>query len=359
MKQRIIGFDLARAYAILGMFIVNFNTVFGSLMDESLLGRFLTLFNGNSSTLFVMLAGMGVALMSNRPTYTTAEQAAIRSTVLRRSWFLFFFGLLFFVWWPADILHFYGGYMHVAALLLFAHKRYYLILACIAIAIFHLLFLVLDYTAGWNLQTFLYSDFWTPAGFIRNTFFNGWNPIFPWLAFFLLGMWLGRLDWKKPNVKGNVFVAALICFIVVESLQIMAERKIFPEDVCSYITADYLPPFLPFMLGTASFGCMAIVIFLALEERFEHAKFLHWLAATGRMTLTHYVGHLTIGIVTLALLTGKTLSYEMVLKHTPLAPIFVLGYSVLFFAGAVLFSLLWSRKSTQGPLEWLMRKIAG
>ncbi len=30
MKTRIIGFDLARAYAIFGMFIVNFNTVFGS-----------------------------------------------------------------------------------------------------------------------------------------------------------------------------------------------------------------------------------------------------------------------------------------------------------------------------------------
>ncbi len=30
MKNRIIGFNLARAYAIFGMFIVNFNTVFGN-----------------------------------------------------------------------------------------------------------------------------------------------------------------------------------------------------------------------------------------------------------------------------------------------------------------------------------------
>ncbi len=37
-KNRIIGFDLARAYAILGMFIVNFNTVFGSHTNEDGMG---------------------------------------------------------------------------------------------------------------------------------------------------------------------------------------------------------------------------------------------------------------------------------------------------------------------------------
>ena len=58
MKQRIIGFDLARAYAIFGMFIVNFNMVFGSYNDQSIIGKFMSLFSGNSSTVFVILAGM-------------------------------------------------------------------------------------------------------------------------------------------------------------------------------------------------------------------------------------------------------------------------------------------------------------
>nr|EKX6474488.1 hypothetical protein [Elizabethkingia anophelis] len=56
MKKRIIGFDLARAYAIFGMFIVNFNIVFGK-DDNSFMGNFLKLFSGHSSTVFVMLAG--------------------------------------------------------------------------------------------------------------------------------------------------------------------------------------------------------------------------------------------------------------------------------------------------------------
>ena len=81
MKTRIIGFDLARAYAIFGMFIVNFNTVFGSHTNHNGLSGFLNLFNGNSSTLFVMLAGMGVALMTNRNDYTLEERKNIKSRI--------------------------------------------------------------------------------------------------------------------------------------------------------------------------------------------------------------------------------------------------------------------------------------
>lgn len=50
MKQRIIGFDLARAYAIFGMFIVNFNFSFGSVMNPTdAVGPFLNIFTGNST----------------------------------------------------------------------------------------------------------------------------------------------------------------------------------------------------------------------------------------------------------------------------------------------------------------------
>ena len=120
MKQRIIGFDLARAYAIFGMFIVNFNFSFGSLdAPTGPMGHFLNTFTGNSTAIFILCAGMGVSLMTNRPAYSREEQAALKSKVLKRSWFLFALGLLLYPWWSGDILHFYGGYMHMAAFLLF------------------------------------------------------------------------------------------------------------------------------------------------------------------------------------------------------------------------------------------------
>jgi uncharacterized membrane protein YeiB len=111
MQHRIIGFDLARAYAIFGMFIVNFNFCFGSFQDNSALGQFLNLFVGNSTAIFIILAGMGLSLMANRAKYDSEEKSKLKSIVLKRSWFLFTLGLLLYSWWPGDILHFYGGYM--------------------------------------------------------------------------------------------------------------------------------------------------------------------------------------------------------------------------------------------------------
>ncbi|MBC7921461.1 MAG: DUF418 domain-containing protein [Ferruginibacter sp.] len=355
MTNRIIGFDLARAYAIFGMFIVNFNTVFGSHQATSGLGGFLNLFNGNSSTAFVILAGMGVSLMTNRPDYSLLEKSQLRRKVIRRSWFLFALGLLLYQWWPADILHFYGGYMHVAAWLLFAPKRLYLLVAGGAIVGFHGLLPVIPYEAGWNFNTLEYADFWTVTGFLRNTFYNGWNPLFPWLAFFLLGMWLGRLDWQQRRVRRWVFGTGAVVLALIEGIQGLVTHHPLGPEVTFYLTADYLPPFLPFMLGTASFALVLLVICLRIGNRFADHPLLRALSATGQMTLTHYLLHLTLGIVLFGGLTGRAYT-GAVTEQPPESPAAILLFAVAFYALSVLLSTVWSRKFRHGPLEMLMRK---
>jgi uncharacterized protein len=358
MNQRIVGFDLARAYAILGMFIVNFNTVFGSHKLTTGLGGFLNLFNGNSSTTFVILAGMGVSLMTNRPYYDLAEQKALRRTVTRRSWFLFVLGLLLYTWWPADILHFYGGYMHVAALFLFAPKRTYLVVAATSIEIFHVLWEIIPFDDGWNFTTLTYTDFWTVSGFLRNTVYNGWNPIFPWLAFFMLGMWLGRLDWKQQPTRLWVLGVGIVVFGLVEALQFAATNGAFNPGLTFYITADYLPPFLPFMLSTASFALILIVLCFAIGNRFASHRLIQMLTATGQMPLTHYVVHLTLGMLLFGWFTGH--SYEGVVnQQTPESPLVVLLFALFFYGFSIGFSILWKQRFRNGPLELLMRRVAG
>lgn len=195
MRQRIIGFDLARAYAIFGMFIVNFNFCFGSFQDKTLLGQSLNLFTGNSTAIFVICAGMGVSLMTGSLNeYSLEKKKKFTSIILKRSWFLFVVGLLLYNWWPGDILHFYGGYMHIAASLLFVPRKYLLWGAISAIIVFHVLLFIIPIETSWNFTTYKYEDFWTLNGFLRNTLYNGWNSIFPWIAYFLLGMWLGRIN---------------------------------------------------------------------------------------------------------------------------------------------------------------------
>lgn len=358
MKNRIIGFDLARAYAIFGMFIVNFNTVFGSHTDHSGLSGFLNLFNGNSSTLFIMLAGMGVSLMSNRTDYTLEERKRIKSIIMKRSWFLFVLGVVFYLWWPADVLHFYGGYMHIALLLIFLPKKNFLYAAFGAILIFHILLSIIPYDTGWNSETLMYNDFWTIQGFLRNTFYNGWNSIFPWIAYFFLGMYLGRMDWKDNKTPKKVLLIGIAVYTVIFIIEYFATSITTDKDLLFYLTADYLPPFLPFMLGTASFGLLLISIFIFIGNKFGNTKLAVILSATGQMTLTHYIAHLTLGFFLLSLLAGKTLRYEM-LNEAPTNPLIILTFAIVFFLFSCTFSYLWTKKYKNGPLEMVMRKFSG
>jgi uncharacterized membrane protein YeiB len=322
---RIAGFDLARAYAIFGMFIVNFNTVFGSHLNHKGLSGFLNLFNGNSSMLFVMLAGMGLSLMSGKPTYKTEEKKSLRWKITRRSLFLFCFGLLFFLLWPADILHFYEGYMHIAALLLFARRIYLLTSAAAAILIFHVLLFIVPYETGWNFVNFQYADFWTLKGFLRNTFYNGWNAIFPWVAYFLIGMYLGRLDWDIRKTRKRMLYTGLVLFSITGLVQAAAPHFIKDELLLLYLTADYLPPFLPFMLGTASFGMILISLLIPIGKRASGTKLVAILVKTGRMTFTHYISHLFFGLILLSLLTGKNPGLETIGKD-PEDPWLILAF---------------------------------
>lgn len=357
-QKRIIGFDLARAYAIFGMYIVNFNIVFGNYYDTTLMGKLLSLFSGNSSTLFVMLAGMGVSLMTNRPVYTVEEKSRLRSTINKRAWFLFAAGLLLFLWWPADILHFYGGYMHIAALLLFLNKKYYLYAAALAVIIFHALFFMLPYETGWNFETLEYKDFWTIKGFIRNSFYNGWNSIFPWLAYFTGGMYLGRLDWSLPKTQLKWFIAGLIMYAAVFILQTVTATLPMSDDLKLYINADYLPPFLPFMLSTIGFGFMLIALFMYISKFLASREWAKNLAQTGQMTLTHYILHLTIGMIVFALITGKGYALRMN-ENAPVQPWIIFIFAAAYFVVSYYFSKIWLKKFRHGPFEMLMRKISG
>lgn len=359
MPQRIIGFDLARAYAIFGMFIVNFNFSFGAVMNPTdRIGHFLNIFTGNSTAIFIICAGMGVSLMTNREVYSTAEKALLKSKILKRSWFLFAIGLLLYNWWSGDILHFYGGYMHVAAFLLFVPKRFYLWGAFFAILIFHLLLFVTPIETSWDFTNYQYQDFWTPIGFLRNTFYNGWNALFPWLSYFLVGMWLGRLDWKNKTTRKSIFWIGFFVFSFIQGMRYLVKLGYFNDRWSEYIMAEYFPAYLPFVLVTMGFACMVISICMYIGEHFANSPLIVALTKTGQMTLSHYVIHLTVGMLILAMLTNK--QYTGLLEdEAPTSSIYILGYSILFYGLSILLSILWTKRFKHGPLETLMRKFSG
>lgn len=358
MNQRVVGFDIARAYAIFGMYIVNFNFCFGSVFQtREPVGRFLNLFVGNSTAIFIILAGMGVAFMSNRIEYSSIEKKKLKTVILKRSWFLFALGLALFSWWPGDILHFYGGYMHLAAFLLFVPKKYYILTAIAAILIFHALLFIIPIETSWDFTLYKYSDFWTINGFLRNTLYNGWNAIFPWFAYFALGMWLGRIDWKVKKIRRSLFLIGLTCFIIFQGLRLLAKESYFSQDFSEYLLSEYFPAYLPFMIITASFAIMIICVCMYIGEKFSGNLIIKTLAKTGQMTLSLYVFHLTLGMLILSKITGKEYS-GFVPDQEPTAPIYILLFATVFFSISVALCVVWKKFFQNGPIETLMRKVS-
>jgi uncharacterized membrane protein YeiB len=242
--------------------------------------------------------------------------------------------------------------MHLTAgTLLFATSKRLGWAAAGAVGVFYLLLPIVPFETGWDFGTLRYTDFWTPAGFLRNTFYNGWNPVFPWLAFFLVGMILGRSDWTDHRFRLRLLGMAAGVWLLVQVAHAAAERHWLSEDAAFFVTADYLPPFLPFQLGTGSSALMVVVLCTYVAERAVGTRWLAWLCTLGQHTLTHYVAHTTLGMVALAAVRDA-------LGGQPVPPWGIAAFSALYFLMAMAFSAAWTARYRYGPLEGLLRRIS-
>jgi uncharacterized membrane protein len=188
--SRIDGYDLARMAAMFGMTLVNLKSIFADqAVDPAWLYCMIEHIDGRAAATFVVLSGVGISLLSRheRGAGTGLNDSSGRMILLKRALFLFVSGICLIRLWPADILHFFGLYLMLATFMLKMPERRLLVVAGFFIIAFQLLTLFFDYEKGWNGINADYIDLWSVNGFIRNTFFNGFYPIFPWSAFLLLG----------------------------------------------------------------------------------------------------------------------------------------------------------------------------
>ena len=265
-----------------------------------------TRLDGRASATFVTLAGVGISLMSPaRATGDPGELAAVRRVLFRRAAFLFVIGLLYWSLWPADILHYYGVYLAVGALLLDTPDRRLLALASALVLGFALLLLLgPDYSAGWDWGRLIYRAFWTPRGFLRNLLYNGFHPVIPWLAFLLLGMWLGRRDLRRPTTWRSLLVAGVASTTVAETVAWLLVARATPrlgaEDALAVFGTTPMPPMPLYMVAASGTAVVVIILSVLVADRFAGAPWLAPLVATGQLALTLYVGHVVVGLAPLA-----------------------------------------------------------
>jgi uncharacterized protein len=357
MKNRIIGYDLARALALLGMIVVNFKIVMGAANNgPPWLVDLTGLLEGRAAATFVLLAGIGISLLSAKARKSNAPEAIvpIRNTLFKRAFFLFVVGLLYTPVWPADILHFYGVYIAVAALLLTSSIRKLSILSFLLMVGFVVLFFAFNYEQEWNWTTLEYAGFWTPLGMIRNLFFNGFHPTIPWLSFLLVGMIVGRFDMNNLVVRRRVFWAGLITALSAEVTSRLLIHGFSAgvsiadqEAIVAIFGTKPMPPMPLYILAGAGAASAIVAVFVEIGVRYGSQRWIRPWVATGQLALTLYVAHVVIGMGILEAI-GR-------LENQTLP--FCLLASGVFFAVSVVFSYSWRCRFKRGPIEMLMRYL--
>jgi len=358
MKDRIVGYDFARAFAIFGMVFVNFKLAMDSTIGSETLRFMVSLLEGRASALFVVLAGVGVSLLTNtaRLQMDASVIAQKRKVLIKRGGLLIFIGLLYTPIWPADILHFYGFYFLIATGFIKVSDRILWVASAIFGLAFVFLFLVFEYETGWDFSTLNYLDFWTLEGMFRHIFFNGFHPVIPWVAFLFMGMWLGRQELGNNATRRRIAFVSGAIWTMTElgsKLAIMLASKSInnslpKDDLIFWLDTSIMPPMPQYIIAAGSLAILLICISIEVTEKYQSNSIKNWLAHTGQLSLTLYVAHVIVGM---GILEALGLLDKQPIEITIVS---ALGFCL----SGVIFSHWWVKNYGVGPLEMLFKKIA-
>jgi len=344
-QSRLAGLDLARYLAFVGMVIVNFKIAMGAEKGSGMLDLLSGALEGRAAATFVVLAGIGVGLAGHKALDQTV------SVSLRRAVFLLAIGLLNMLIFDADILHYYAFYFLFGVLLLPLQTRVLIwVILGLNLAFVGMVF-AFEYDTGWDWETFAYADFWTPEGFVRNLFFNGWHPVIPWLGFLLFGIVLSRMALSERRVQVALVGLGALALALAEGGSIGLAMALVPLDpeFALLVTTEPVPPMPLYSLAGCGAASLVIGLCLMLAKPLGKWRVLSLIVPAGRQTLTLYIAHILVGMGTLeslGMLGGQTTAQAV-------------GAALLFSLGATVYAYLWSMVFKRGPIEAVMRRVAG
>jgi uncharacterized protein len=359
-RPRIVGIDVARAVALLGVVAMNWTEVFneadlatrGVGEGPHWLERALAPFEGPLTTrfaaTFVMLAGIGVTLLTARARRAgdVEEMREDRWRLRRRGLLLFAVGYAFEWIWPGQILSYYGAYLTIGSFLTAWPPRRLLVLAGVVGAASALLLWPYTSTHDWSWLLFVESD--SPRNLVFNTVVNGTHPLLPWLALFLLGMAVGHLDLGDARVRLRLAVAGLAALVGGYAVAAVLDRTV--EGRFDLVASTRPFPYLPlYVVVTAGSSVLAIAVLVSLAERFRDTGLVRVLALAGQMTLSIYLLH---ALVANALVDRLDLGGSVGLVPALLA-------AVAFWVLAVPLAAGWRALVGIGPAERIYRSFGG
>ncbi|MGI9052991.1 MAG: DUF418 domain-containing protein [Ilumatobacteraceae bacterium] len=349
---RLPGPDVVRAVALIGVVVINFHGYLilrGSPRGDSALDDLFDPWTGPLSTrfaaTFVLVAGVGVTLLTRRSIGNRAAVLAKRLTLVRRGLVLYVGGLWLDTIWAGTILPFYGAMFIVGAGLFTLRSRWVLTVgAGAAVAAAALRWRATQSRLDGNSVDW----FFAPGGLLQwlaDVFVNGTHPLLPWLAFFCTGIVLGRLlttaAWRPIVISAGAVLVGLATLV----------SAMVPAGPLASILSS-TDPFDRGLLYTASALGTALIAFGVLTwlaDRFTASAPIDLLRDAGAMTLTLYVGH--------ALVFNLVVDWLGWIRPTGLDT--ALAFAAGFWLVAITLAAWYHRRFGIGPVERAYRLIGG
>lgn len=347
--ERVPGYDVARAIAIGGMVLINFGVYLlgppRGTPGEIVLRWLAHVPGGRASSLFVTLAGVGIARMA----YGDVGRA--RKTLLLRAALLVALGATNLArgWW-IDILHFYACYLAIAAVFFLRATPRALIGSAVGVGLLGGVFAFV-FPEDQRAEVARFSA----EGVLRDALIDGIHPVLPWLAFLLFGMWLGRLDLRGEALRRRILARALGVFVVTElasvalsALSVRSEGAVAGR-LLGLLHTDWSPSPL-YVLSASATATSVIALAHELVARAPRHVVTRVLGNAGQLSLTIYLlhAHVAIGIPRFALGLADALSVEQ-----------MLAYWAAFVAIVLPLAALYRAYFRRGPVEWVMRLLTG
>lgn len=367
-KSRIKVVDALRGFALLGVLIANIpfsdeSFIVGKL-DSLMTFLYHLLIDKKFMSIFSMLFGFGFYIQMKR-----AEENSVNFTkyFTVRMLLLFAIGSLHtFIIWNGDIIR---AYAFGGIILLFI-RNWPLKRLLTAALLFNIIltgvFFIGNSALGWQIYDYDYAL--ATESVITTSYFRYFvvNAIMdPWVNFFkdmpitlffafgnmLIGFIMAKIDFFQLPQKFRNLTNWLI---ILGSTFGIACSYIYYKVVMGEIELDIPLLWVPFVLVTGMIlqSMMYISIFVRLFNRKGFQKILHVFTPVGKTALSNYI--------------LQSLLYVLVFFHcTPMfqlfgkltiAQTFLFGF--VFFAFQSIISYLWLRKHSQGPLEYLWKKMS-
>lgn len=362
-RPRHIGLDVTRAVALIGVVVMNYHGMINfrgpAVRSDGLIERIFDISTGVLSTrfaaTFVVVAGIAVTFLthhtkSDNPQFSLNND---RTRLVRRGLILLATGYFLNEVWPGTIIFYYGAYFLCAAV--FFRWRTSLLSATAALVaaggVGIAIWRRLRFQNGDSTTWMNPSDLDSLGNFLLRVFIGYTHPILPWLAFFILGMIVGR--WWNLIVARYRIVIAVSMLIVLASYLLATMARLFSwrDNAVVYAVTSLRPDErgLLYVSSTAGIAIIAILVINQVAETFRHVSVITHLQRAGQMTLTLYLMHVFYFYLVVdwsGLVTGTGLTTALLLSGS-------------FWLGAISWASWWHHRLGQGPAERLYRWLGG